>query len=296
MKVGIGHTTLATADGAIADPVEVARHAEELGLDSLWCSDHLMWGTPILESALTLAAAAAVTRRLEVGFAVLQPALRPVAWLAKQISTLQTISGGRVQLGVGIGGMPEEEWAAAGVSVRERASRTDDALRVLPALLRGELVELPGTSGTEVTLSPAAPMPKVWVGGASPAALRRTARFGDAWLPAVATLEQLRAGREVLREEAEAAGRPAPGIGVSVFATLDAHLGGMSHEALVDMCGGFGYPREHADAAVVSGKPEQVAERLAALAEEGVEHAVVVPFGGEWRRQCDLLAEANALL
>ncbi|REE99057.1 LLM class flavin-dependent oxidoreductase [Thermomonospora umbrina] len=298
MKVGLGHTTLSTADGGIADPAETARRAEAAGLDSLWVSDHLAWGMPILESALTLAAAAAVTRRLEIGFSVLQLALRPLPWAAKQIGTLQTLSGGRLQLGVGIGGMPADEWAAAGVPIGERARRTDDALRALPDLLRGDPVELPLASGARVELSPAAPMPKVWIGGASPAALRRAARLGDAWLPAVVTLEQLRDGRRVLREESEKAGRPAPGVGVSVFATLDAHLGGMSHEALVDLCSNdFGYPREHAEAAVVGGKPAQVAERLAAFAEQGVEHVVVVPFGGgPWERQCDLLAEARSLI
>jgi alkanesulfonate monooxygenase SsuD/methylene tetrahydromethanopterin reductase-like flavin-dependent oxidoreductase (luciferase family) len=93
-----------------------------------------------------------------------------------------------------------------------------------------------------------------------------------------------------------AAGRLMPGTGLSVFATLASHVVGMSHQELVDMCAGFGYSSERADAAVLSGKPARVAERLASLAEEGVEHAVIVPFGGEWRQQCDLLAEAKALL
>jgi alkanesulfonate monooxygenase SsuD/methylene tetrahydromethanopterin reductase-like flavin-dependent oxidoreductase (luciferase family) len=300
VKIGIGHTTLATADHTIPDPREVGRYAEDAGLDSLWGSDHLAWGTPILDSTLMLTAAAAVTRRLEVGFAVMQLALRPLAWAAKQIGTLQTISGGRVQLGVGIGGFPEDEWAAAGVPIRQRARRTDEALRALPALLRGDLVELPGANGVptaKIALSPAAPMPKVWIGGDSPAALRRAAQLGDAWLPALMPLEQLRAGRQILREQSERAGRPMPAIGVSMFAALESHLGGMSHQELAGMCArDFGYAPERADAAVLSGKPAQVAERLAAFAEQGVEQAVIVPFGGEWQRQCDLLAEAKALL
>lgn len=303
MKIGIGHTTLATAGHAIPDPREVGRYAERAGLDSLWASDHLAWGTPILDSTLMLTAAAAVTRRLEVGFAVMQLALRPLAWAAKQIGTLQTISGGRVQLGVGIGGFPEEEWAAAGVPIRQRARRTDEALRALPALLRGDRVELPGANGADgvpgakIALSPPAPMPKVWIGGDSPAALRRAALLGDAWLPALIPMDQLRASRQILREQSGRAGRPMPAIGVSMFAALESHLGGMSHEELVGMCASdFGFPPERADAAVLSGKPGQVAEQLAAFAEEDVEHAVIVPFGGEWRRQCDLLAEAKSLL
>ncbi|TDB78126.1 LLM class flavin-dependent oxidoreductase [Micromonospora sp. KC723] len=297
MKIGVSHTTLTAPDGGIADPVRVARRVEALGLDSLWVSDHLAWGTPILDSTLTLTAAAAVTERIEVGYCVMQLALRPIAWAAKQIGTLQRISGERLQLGVGVGGHPPEEWAAAGRSTTDRGRRTDDALRALPRLLSGQATPVPDAGDAPLTLSPPAPMPRVWIGGGSPAALRRAARFGDAWLPAAVTLDQVADGRERLRELSRAEGRPTPGVGVSVFATLDSHLGGMSHDALVDLCaGGFGMPREHADRVVVSGKPGQVAERLAAHADAGVEHVIVVPFGHGWEQQCELLAEAVALL
>lgn len=297
MKIGVSHTTLATADGGIASPVQVARRVEDLGLDSLWVSDHLAWGTPILDSTLTLTAAAAVTERIEIGYCVLQLALRPLAWAAKQIGTLQMISGNRLQLGVGIGGYPPEEWAAAGRSITDRGRRTDLALGALPQLLSGQPTAVPDAGGAQLTLAPPAPMPPVWVGGGSPAALRRAARFGDGWLPAAVTLRQIADGVEQLRELSRAAGRPTPRVGVSVFATLDSHLGGMSHDALVDLCSeGFGMPRDHADAIVVSGKPGQVAERLAAHAEAGVDHVVVVPFGQGWEQQCDLLAEAVDLL
>ncbi|MCX2953933.1 LLM class flavin-dependent oxidoreductase [Lentzea sp. NEAU-D7] len=297
MKVGVSHTTFTEDDGTVADPVAVARFVEDLGLDSFWVSDHLAWDTPILDSVLTLTAAAAVTERIEVGFAVLQLALRRLAWIAKQVGTLQTISHNRVNLGVGVGGHPHEEWASAGMSLADRGRRTDDALRVLPALLAGETVALPDVDGAPVTLTPAAPMPPVWVGGGSPAALTRAAAFGDGWLPAAVTPDQIRAGQATLRELAGQAGRPAVRTGVSIFATLDAHVGGMSREALVDLCaGGFGFPRDHADAVVLGGKPAEVAERLAEHAELGAEHAVLVPFGGSWRRQCELLAEAKSLL
>lgn len=297
MKIGISHTTLTAQDGTIADPCAVARHAEEVGLDSFWVSDHLAWDTPILDSTLVLTAAAAVTERLEVGFAVLQLALRRLAWAAKQLQTLQTIAGNRLNLGVGIGGHPAQEWASAGVTLANRGRRTDEALAVLTSLLAGETTALPDVSGAPVTLTPAAAMPPVWVGGHSPAALRRAARFGDGWLPAAVTQDQITAGRETLAELTALAGRPATRTAVSIFATLDSHLGGMSREALVDLCaGGFGFPRGHADTVVLGGKPAEVAERLDAHAELGVEHVVLVPFGGGWRRQCDLLAEARSLM
>jgi alkanesulfonate monooxygenase SsuD/methylene tetrahydromethanopterin reductase-like flavin-dependent oxidoreductase (luciferase family) len=297
MKIGISHTTCTEPDGRVADPGTVARHLEDLGLDSFWVSDHLAWDTPILDSVLTLTAAAAVTRRTEVGFAVLQLALRRLAWIAKQLQTLQIVSGNRLNLGVGVGGHPPQEWAAAGVPLAERGRRTDEALDVLPALLAGETVALPDAAGAPVRLTPAAAMPRVWIGGSSPAALRRTARFAHGWLPAAVTPDQIQAGRSTLAGLAEEYGRAEPRIGVSIFATLDGHLGGMSREALVGLCvEGFGMPREHADAVVLGGRPEEVAKQLDDHAALGVDHAVLVPFGGSWRRQCDLLADARSLM
>jgi alkanesulfonate monooxygenase SsuD/methylene tetrahydromethanopterin reductase-like flavin-dependent oxidoreductase (luciferase family) len=297
VKIGISHTTLTESDGTIADPATVARRAEDVGHDSFWVSDHLAWDTPILDSTLVLTTAAAVTERLEVGYAVLQLALRRLAWAAKQLQTLQVISGNRLNLGVGVGGHPVEEWASAGVPLADRGARTDRALTVLPALLAGETTALPDVGDAPVTLTPAVAMPPVWVGGHTPVALRRAARFGDGWLPAAVTPKQIAEGRATLAELSAAAGRPTPRTAVSIFATLDSHLGGMSREALVDLCAdGFGFPREHADAVVLGGKPADVAERLDAYAALGVEHAVLVPFGGEWRRQCDLLAEARSLM
>lgn len=297
MKIGIGHTTLGDADGEIPQPAEVARRAESVGLDSMWVSDHLAWDTPILDSLTSLAAAAAVTTRLEVGTGVLQLALRNPAWAAKQIGTVQSIADGRLQLGVGIGGAPEEEWGAACVPVAERAARTDRALEALPRLLAGQETGVPDSDGARVRLMPSVPMPRVWIGGGSRAALRRAARYGDAWLPAGVTAEQVSAGCKELSDLAEAEGRAVPGVGVGVFAALDADGGGMNRDTLVGMlASAFGMPTEHAERVAVGGDPSEVAARLTDYAALGVEHVVVTAFGGLWERQCDLLAEARRLL
>ncbi|MCE7000779.1 LLM class flavin-dependent oxidoreductase [Saccharothrix sp. S26] len=292
MKLGLAHSTMFEGDGSIADPVAVARHVEDLGLDSLWVSDHLAWGTPILDSVVALAAASAATERIEVGFAVLQLALRRVSWIAKQIGSLQLVSGGRLQLGVGVGGHPAQEWEAAGSTLADRGRRTDEALDVLPSLLSGEETRLPDVDAS-VALRPAAPMPPLWIGGDSRPALKRVARTGAGWLPAAVTPGQVAVGRQVVEDLTGT--RPA--TTVSVFATLNAHRGGMSRDALVDLCAnGFGFPREHADAVVVGGKPEEVADALRRFADLGVGQVVVVPFGSGWAEQCELLAEAGAVL
>src|SRR5689334_8593782 len=101
--------------------------------------------------------------------------LRPVAGVAKQVASLQHVSGGRVILGVGAGGdRHDASWQAVGVPRRERGARTDAALRVLPGLIAG-------ADSAEVRLAPAASVPPIVVGGMSDAALRRTVEFGDGW-------------------------------------------------------------------------------------------------------------------
>src|ERR1700761_7827691 len=115
-----------------------ARLAEESGLDGVWAGDHLWCPAPILDATSALAAAAAVTERVSIGTSVLLLGMRPLAWSAKQVATLQALSGNRLKLGVGIGGEFPVEYAAAEVPVKERGRRLDAALDVLPGLLSGQ--------------------------------------------------------------------------------------------------------------------------------------------------------------
>jgi alkanesulfonate monooxygenase SsuD/methylene tetrahydromethanopterin reductase-like flavin-dependent oxidoreductase (luciferase family) len=137
-----------------------ARFAEASGLDSVWSTDHLVASAPILDSTAVLATAAAVTDRIRVGYGVMLLALTPVAWAAQQISTLQHLSGNRLVVGVGNGNPAHGDigWRAAGMPYADRGLRTDQALRILPALVTGQAVRL--DEGPEVTLTRAAPCPR----------------------------------------------------------------------------------------------------------------------------------------
>ncbi|MFC6680444.1 LLM class flavin-dependent oxidoreductase [Nonomuraea ferruginea] len=189
---------------------EAARHAEDAGLDGVWHGDHLAVGGPTLDAPIALATAAAATARVRIGTSVLIPAIRPLAWAAKQVATLQYVSGGRLVLGVGSGGGPGQ-WAAAGVPYAERGPRTDSALRLLPRLLAGERTEVEGAA---VELAPSVPMPPVWVGNASMTAIRRAARLGDGWFPSLISPAQLAEGAARLAELAAEHGRPAPVVAI----------------------------------------------------------------------------------
>jgi alkanesulfonate monooxygenase SsuD/methylene tetrahydromethanopterin reductase-like flavin-dependent oxidoreductase (luciferase family) len=260
-----------------------ARLAEGLGFDAVWAGDHLACPAPVLEATQCLAAAAAVTERVTLGVSVLLLGLRPPAWAAKQLVTLDALSGGRLALGVGVGGEFPQEFAAAGVPLRERGARLDARLAALGDLLAGR------PHGDIPALEPAisAP-PPILVGGRSDAALRRAARFGDAWLPMWISPATLARRAEELAELAAAQGRPRPGlallIGVRVGAAreADAHLRGL-----------YGMGLERVERWTPVGDADAVAEQLGAYREAGVQELILMPLGPDPLDQFERLAEVR---
>jgi probable F420-dependent oxidoreductase len=220
---------------AIGDLIQIGRRAEAVGCDSVWISDHLVWpfdvkslypysptgaaplppGTPFFDPWVLLAGIAAATTSIRLATGVYILPLRHHLVTARAVASLDALSLGRVIFGVGIGWM-EEEFTAADSNYRTRAARTDEIIDALRVLWGPEAsVE---RQGSEVSFRPLYMDPKppqgsalpIYVGGESPAALRRAARTGDGWLsmrhtPAsaaasIATLAELRkdAGRQDL--------------------------------------------------------------------------------------------------
>ena len=260
-------------------PGAFAKHAEDVGLESVWTGDHLIALAPKLDSTLLLATAAAATTRLRLGFGVLILALRPTAWAAKQVATLQLLSGDRVVLGIGTGGAVHGDagWRAAGVPFAERGPRTDAALALLPDLVAGRPTPIDGDTAT---LAPGATMPPVLIGG-GPVALRRAARFGHGWYPAFLSPADLAAA--VQDFDGPVTAQVAMALGDVPEAVVDAQVRALS---------GYGMTEENARATLLTGGPAQAADRLAALRDAGAERVVGLPFGGDHHQQAELLAEA----
>src|SRR5690606_36922760 len=171
--IGVMLPTMTERGQPLADVPTAARHAEDLGFESVWAVDQLIAGTgvPFVESLVALGAAAGATSRIRLATGVLILPLRPVVWIAKQVASLQQVSGDRLLLGVGVGGDRHElSWEATGVPRRERGKRTDAALAALPDLIAGRPVDLDGTT---VQLAPGVAVPPIIVGGMSDAALTR---------------------------------------------------------------------------------------------------------------------------
>lgn len=301
LDIGVFLPTLSGPGVSPADVVAAARHAERLGFGSAWTVDQLIAGTgaPILDGGTVLAAAAAATERIRLGFGLLILPLHPVAWVAKQVATLQHISGGRVVLGVGVGGdRHAASWAAAGVPRGERGARTDAALRVLPDLIAGRPVRLAGgPDKPEVRLAPGAGVPPIIVGGTSDPALRRTARYGDGWFPMPVGHDAIARGHARIAELAADHGRRTPPITMSATVAIDGDpaLPGRAgvDAAVTDPDGMFGVPAEHVDAFLTRGDPSAVADRLAGLVTADTERLVVTFAAGDWFRQAELLAQVR---
>ncbi|NBE93729.1 LLM class flavin-dependent oxidoreductase [Nonomuraea sp. KC401] len=170
MDVGVGlPTTVRGVDGATL--LEWARRADVRGLSSLGVLDRLVAGNH--EPVVTLAAAAAVTRRIRLATTILIAAYRGgAAVLAKQLATVDELSGGRLAVGVAAGGRADD-FEAAGQPYRRRGRRLD-------ALIT-ELREA-WAPGSGIGPEPAAGGPPIWVGGHTDAALRRAARLGQGWI------------------------------------------------------------------------------------------------------------------
>ena len=247
--------------------VDLAPRAEELGLDSVWVHDHVfnvahvlerIGDRPYYEPLTFLTYVAARTRRVRLGTSVLVlPYHNPIR-LAKAAATLDVLSGGRLTMGVGVGAV-ENEMEAMGTPFKERGAFTDEAIAAMRALwTQAE----PGFDGRYSRFGgmPFSPKPAqrpsipIVIGGVSAAAIRRAARLGDGWQPLGLSPEAVALGIATLRREAQACGRDAATIPVSIAMSLAAST-----------------PRRWA----LGTRPEEVVRNAKAFAAAGVETLIV---------------------
>ncbi|MGO9882402.1 MAG: LLM class flavin-dependent oxidoreductase [Solirubrobacteraceae bacterium] len=279
--------------------VRAAQLAEQLEFDAVWAGDHLACPAPGLEATICVSTAAAATERIAVGFSVMLLGLRPPAWTAKQLIAIDTLSGGRLRLGVGVGGEFPAEFAAAGVPLRERGARVDETLEVLPDLLTGRPVVHEGQTLTldVPALEPALDEPPpIFVGGRGEPALRRAARFGDAWLPMWLTPEKLAQRAELLGEVAADHGRPRPTLALLVGVHVDDDLEAARRQAAGHLNGQYALPLEAVERWSALGSIERVLAYLHDHIAAGVQELVLMPLGSDPLHQYERLAEVSSRL
>jgi probable F420-dependent oxidoreductase len=268
-------------------PLEQAERVEELGFDSLWTSEHMLFYVPIFDAVTVLAAFAARTKRLLLGSAVLLLPLRHPTVLAKEVASLDIISNGRIILGVGVGGEFAREFVACGVPLNERGPRTNEAIQVMRRLWNESHVNHEGRFFhlEDATMEPKPvqrPGPPIWIAGRSEAAMKRAARLGDAYFPYLFSPERYRESLAKVRAFAEAEGRDPSTIQGAIFqfiALADTYEEARQR-ANQELSLRYNQPFDTiVDRYCVLGTPEQCAERLAEYVEAGVSHFCLVPIG-----------------
>jgi probable F420-dependent oxidoreductase len=262
MRIGFG-LPVAGVWGTPENIVRFARRAEALGYGSLWTFQRLLVDADqppapnyrsVFDPLLALTFAAAHTSRIRLGVAVINLPFISPAYLAKQATTLDVLSGGRLDLGLGTG-HSDSEFVATGGSKERRGARADEYLAVLRTLwtdevsaFRGEFYTVPPTRMDPKPVQK--PGPQVLVGGSAKAALQRAGRLGDGWVTRSAhDLSSIGPDIAVVREAAERAGRDPAALRVVSRGVV--RLGERTEKRL-------------------SGTPEQVREDLGWLATQGV--------------------------
>ncbi len=277
--------------------VQAARLAEQLGFFSVWANDHLnptedartRFGRPpnLYESLTTLSWMAGATERVRLCTAALVVPLREVVLLAKQVSTLDVLSDGRVMLGVGVG-VYRDEFAAVRPRERDvnRGIMLEEAMEALTALFTHNEVTFRGRyyNFEEVALNPKpaqSPLP-IYLSGKMPDVLHRVARWGNGWLLSGASELGIRERIEALQPLLEERGRKVSEIDMAT--TLGLGIAATSREAIARFQRGLsGNPdkeqkRHYIKTHNLVGTASDIASQIELLGKEGITHCILQEF------------------
>ena len=305
LPTGMEGLTYPIPFSAPEDVARIALHAEKLGYDSVWGNDHMTtqhyvraeYKTPprFWEPLVTYAYLAGITKTLRFGTGVIVlPMRRDIVVMAKQIATLDHFSGGRLEIGVGVGAYREEFEALHPGAPGKRGDMVDEGLQALQKLFTERVASYDGRfyKFHDVELSPK-PLQKrlpLYVGGNNVNNIRRTVQYADGWLPAGVHVDRIRKDVQLLREMAEKAGRDPKTIEIAPQYIV--HIG-KTHEAAIarfgesQMCKHLTSLRKstlkeqgalkHEDINLI-GTVEEVVEKAVAFKEAGVTHLLGLYF------------------
>jgi probable F420-dependent oxidoreductase len=285
---------------------EFARRAEAMGFETLWVVEHLLtarglYGTAWLSPLETLSFAAGCTERIKLATGILIPALRNPVFVAKDLASLQYLSGGRFELGVGVG-WDAHEYAVAGVPLRERGRRTDEILEILEKLWTGEPVSHHGRyyRFDDVAIDPPLPKkPALWVAGGSKLAtelspdpenmartvLERICRRADGWLArAAGSTESVIADWAQIQRRLAELGRAPDSVTfghinfMHIVPTDDEAAALRVQRPLIERIMGTHRSFEHLRTCYFLGTPRRIRARIAELCDAGLEYLALSPL------------------
>jgi probable F420-dependent oxidoreductase len=265
-----------------------AARLEQLPIDSLWTGGHIASRNPSPEAMMTLARLSAVTERVRLGTSILLLPLYAPAIIAKQAADLDLATGGRLTLGVGIGGEYPQEFSACQVPLTERGRRLDEAIPLLRRLWTAAEITHDGPfypmADVRVHPAPAQPGgPPIVVAGRKGKAMSRAALVGDGWMPYLYSPRRYGASVRTIRELAAAAGRDLSRFEwyAFVFVNVDKDGTRARQEAASAMGGTYNQDfQKMIDNVAAVGTPAEVTQRLRDYVAAGVEHFIFMPVPG----------------
>jgi alkanesulfonate monooxygenase SsuD/methylene tetrahydromethanopterin reductase-like flavin-dependent oxidoreductase (luciferase family) len=288
-----------------ASLLRLAERARDLGFDSIWAGDSLL-ARPRHEPLTLLSAVVGRLPGIEIGTAVLLPALHNPVLLALQIATLDRLAEGRLILGVGIArDTPpiRAEFAAAGVPFEGRVGRLLEGLRLARALWCGRPVDWQGRWTVKEGLLGVTPHrpggPPVWIAGSLPVSLDRAGRLFDGWIPNAGSASQWGEQWASVRDTARRVGRDPDLLTGAMYLTIsiDADVARANERLDAYLEKYYGQPSTllRARQECYAGAPAGLVAYLAGYTRAGAAH-LIVRFAGDHERHLELLAAARAAL
>lgn len=257
---------------------------EDGEIDSVWQSDRILSREPYLEPLTLLAVVAGATQRLKIGMNAVVMGFRDPVNFARQCASLDVLSEGRLLPVVGVGRGNSPEWSNTGRSAKGRGPRANEALEIITRLWREENVTFEGQhfQVRDATITPRPiqqPLP-LWIGGSSPAAIRRTVRFGSGWLAPLESPEQAGKTVEAIKTEARAQDRKIPDdhYGASILFRLK--TGGSDDDFARDQPAEI---RQRLAKVTVVGDAEAFLARVAEYQSVGIDKLIAIPLAGSER-------------
>jgi probable F420-dependent oxidoreductase len=268
--------------------IKRARAMEERPIDSLWTGGHIASRNPSTEALMSLARLSAVTDRVRLGTSALLLPLYQPAVVAKQIADLDRATGGRIVLGVGVGGEYPQEFRACQVPIGERGKRTDEAIPLLRQLWTATEISHDGPfyPMRDVKIHPAPIQPggpPIVVAGRKEPAMRRAALIGDGWMPYLYSPRRYAASVDTIRAIAAGAGRDLSTFGWYAFIFVNVAPDGdrARQEAARTMGGTYRQDfRAMVDSVVAAGTPDEVTRKVQGFIDAGARHLVFLPAPG----------------
>lgn len=271
------------------DRVGVMRQAQRIeaaGFDSIWVGDHVAFYVPILESLTLLSFIAAATERVALGTGVYLLPLRHPTTTAKVTATLDVLSGGRLRLGIGVGGEFPPEYEACGVPVNERGARANESIGVVRRLWSEDNVR---HDGRHFRFGPISIEPKpvqvggppILVGGRKPPAFRRAGRLADGYISHMCSPDMYRENLAAIQTHADAAGRGAAPFRTAAFLFT---ILSDDYDSALDRAGTMLqmiYNRPFRDAAAkycLLGRPSDCVQQMQAFIDAGCREFIFSPL------------------